>query len=396
MKKILILGASYSLLPLIRAAKRLGYRTAVASIPGDYPGFSAADESCYADITKPGQVLEAAMSLGAEGIALCSMDVGLRSQGYVNSRLSLRGPSWETVQKCTDKYEMKKAFQRAGVHTSAFWKIYNEEDLERAVGQLRFPLIIKAVDQMGSRGIFKCETREEVFSYYKETQKATHKEYCILEEFLEGSMFGVEAMVENGSPVYILPIGNDLHKGNPPFPVGHYVPWEREAELREKIHEEVRKVILALGADNCPMDFDMMLKDEEIYVIEATVRAGATALAELVGIHYGIDYYEAIVKLAMGEPVRDLFLRTPDMRTPNITRILESQKEGTVESFTAEFPEDENVVDFSFNIHPGDRVVRMKNGRDRIGQVIIKGKDLLECRTKLERLQKGIHLEVRP
>ncbi|MDO5337390.1 MAG: ATP-grasp domain-containing protein [Eubacteriales bacterium] len=396
MKKILILGASYSLLPLIRAAKRLGYRTAAASIPGDYPGFAAADESCYADITDPEQVLKAAASVGADGIALCSMDIGLRSQGYVNSRLSLRGPSWETVQKCTDKYEMKKAFQCAGVHTSAFEKIYNEKDLERACARLRFPLIIKAVDQMGSRGVFKCETREEVFSYYKETQKATHKEYCILEEFLEGTMFGVEAMVENKKPVYILPVGNDLHRGNPPFPVGHYVPWEKEAELKEKIHAEVYKVMDALGADNCPMDFDMMLKDGEIYVIEATVRAGATALAELVGIHYGIDYYEAIVKLAMGEPVRELFVREPWQRTANITRILEAQKEGTVAYFTADFPDDENVVELSFNIHPGDRVRRMKNGRDRIGQVIIKGQNVLECRERLEKLQKEIHVEVKP
>lgn len=63
MKKIMILGASYSLIPLIHAAQRLGCYTIAASIPGNYPGFTVADESCYCDITKPEEVLQAAERL---------------------------------------------------------------------------------------------------------------------------------------------------------------------------------------------------------------------------------------------------------------------------------------------------------------------------------------------
>ena len=53
MKKLMILGAAASQVPLISAAKRLGYETIVTSIPGDYPGFTYADVCCYADISKP-------------------------------------------------------------------------------------------------------------------------------------------------------------------------------------------------------------------------------------------------------------------------------------------------------------------------------------------------------
>ena len=57
MKKLMILGAAASQVPLISAAKRLGYETIVTSIPGDYPGFTYADVCCYADISKPEEVL---------------------------------------------------------------------------------------------------------------------------------------------------------------------------------------------------------------------------------------------------------------------------------------------------------------------------------------------------
>ena len=59
MKKLMILGASYSQLPLYEAEERLSIKTIAASTPGDWPGFQAADESTYTDISDPGAVMEA-------------------------------------------------------------------------------------------------------------------------------------------------------------------------------------------------------------------------------------------------------------------------------------------------------------------------------------------------
>ena len=59
MKKLMILGASYSQLPLYEAARKLGAATVAASTPGDWPGFAVADESVYADITNPEAILKA-------------------------------------------------------------------------------------------------------------------------------------------------------------------------------------------------------------------------------------------------------------------------------------------------------------------------------------------------
>ena len=47
MKKILILGAGIYQVPLIKKAKEMGLYTIVASIPGNYPGFSYADKVVY-------------------------------------------------------------------------------------------------------------------------------------------------------------------------------------------------------------------------------------------------------------------------------------------------------------------------------------------------------------
>ena len=75
-KKIMILGASYSQIPLMRAARRLGFTVIAASIPGNYLGFGEADEIAYVDITDPEAVYEAAREREISGIATCCMDVG--------------------------------------------------------------------------------------------------------------------------------------------------------------------------------------------------------------------------------------------------------------------------------------------------------------------------------
>ena len=84
MKKLMILGASYSKLPLYEAAERLGIKTIAASTPGDWPGFQAADESTYTDISDPGAVMEAARKFQADGITTCCLDTGAVSYTHLD------------------------------------------------------------------------------------------------------------------------------------------------------------------------------------------------------------------------------------------------------------------------------------------------------------------------
>ena len=49
--KILILGAGIYQVPLIKKAKEMGHFVMVASIRGNYPGFTFADKCVYLDTT---------------------------------------------------------------------------------------------------------------------------------------------------------------------------------------------------------------------------------------------------------------------------------------------------------------------------------------------------------
>ena len=129
MKKLMILGASYTQIPLYEAAKRLGVRTIAASIPGEYPGFGIADETAFADIADPEAVIKAAGEHGADGIATCGLDLGMRAIGAACEALGLPGPCRQAAEKASNKYKMKRALEAAGVQTARFFLVHGEEEL---------------------------------------------------------------------------------------------------------------------------------------------------------------------------------------------------------------------------------------------------------------------------
>lgn len=278
MKKLMILGASYSQLPLYKMAKKLGIATVAVSTPGEWPGFDIADECSYTDISDPEAVLKSAREHNIDGITTCCLDAGIRSIGYVCEHMGLKGLSAQAGFLCSDKYYMKESFVKGGVRCAKHICIHSREELEAAFDQLEFPVILKAVDQMGSRGLFRCETREEAYAHYPDTMAATRRDYCLVEEFIQGQMLGCEAMISNGKFLFCLPNNIENYQSYVPTPIGHSVPYEKMDTLGREVEHQLELAVQALGMDNCPVNCDMMEKDGKIYVIEITGRAGGNCL----------------------------------------------------------------------------------------------------------------------
>lgn len=392
MKKLMILGAGYTQIPLIRAAKRLGCRAAVVSIPGEYPGFSEADDVIHADLNDPDAVVEKARKYQPDGVATCGLDLAMRSLGAVSEALGLAGPSQRAAERAGNKLKMKEALTGAGVSTAAWVCVHDKEELEKALDTLHFPVIVKAVDLMGSRGIFRSDTKEEALENYGRTMEATGKDYCLVEEFIEGTLFGVEGMIAGGEIQFLLPNNTEAFYGSTPSPIGHSVPFDCLDTLGEQAAEQVEKAIRALELDNCPVNCDFIYKDGSVYVVELTGRSGATGLAEMVSTWYGIDYYEIIVRLALGEEVSGDFQKKE--RTPNLSRTLYSNRSGKLVRLENRNLPAADILEISFNVEPGEMIHAYTNGRDRIGQVMLKGRSLPEIRKRLEEVLSGIYLEL--
>lgn len=381
MKKIMILGAGIYQVPLIKTAKRMGLYTIVVSIPGNYPGFAMADKVYYENTVDDEKILEIAREEQIDGIVTTGTDVCVITIGKVCDALGLSGLSYEAAQIAVDKMLMKSRYEEYGVRTARFRKVFfSDTDILASIEGLNFPLIFKSVDSSGSRGIIRVDSYEEFDSAIAYVKENTRKDYFLIEEFIEGEEFGAQAFVYNGKVEFILPHGDYVFHGDTGVPIGHFAPYNLDEQIIEDAKKQLTGAVKAMGLDNCAINADFILKGNLTYVLELGGRCGATCLAELVAIYYGFDYYEKILKTALGEDPAFVFRHTP---MPNASHLLMSDKDGVIESQIDRNEPNDNIYEVQFDYNPGDPVHKFHVGPHRIGHIITKGATLEEAQNLL-------------
>lgn len=391
MKKLMIMGAGIYQVPLIKAAREMGIHTIAVSIPGKYPGFSYADEVLHINTTDSEAVLRAAREKHIDGICTAGTDVAVMTIGKVNDALSLSGISFEAALLATDKVLMKQCYEKAGVRTARYRKVYFNEDVNEKIKELEYPLIFKIVDSSGSRGIMRVDRPDQIQEAIANAQAYTRKDYYIVEEFIIGREFGAQAFVMDGKVQFILPHGDYIFLGSTGVPAGHFAPYELPEESVKDCFDTCEKAIHAMKLDNCAVNCDFIMRDGKTYVLELGGRSGATCLAELVSIYYGYDYYKKIIQVALGE--RPDFPK--DHAVPNASKLLMSDRDGEIACLANRNPRnDPDIVQVMFDYTVGDQVKKFHVGPNRIGHVITKGRTLGEATGALDRALKNIEIDV--
>ena len=388
----MILGAGIYQVPLIKTAKRMGLYTIAVSIPGNYPGFALADKVYYEDTVDEDMMLKIAREEQIDGIVTTGTDVCVQSIGNVCDAMSLCGISRDAAIIANNKMLMKKKYEEYGVRTARFRQVsFDDPDIRKTIEGLEFPLIFKSVDSSGSRGIIRVDSYDTFDSSMAYVKENTRKDYFLIEEFVEGEEFGAQAFVYQGEVSFILPHGDYVFHGDTGVPIGHFAPYQLSEDVIEDAKLQLRGAVKAMGLDNCAINADFILKDGKTYVLELGGRCGATCLAELVSIYYGFDYYEKILKVALGEdPEFDLTSHA----VPNASHLLMSDKDGKIISETDHNDPDDRIYEVQFDYQPGDEVHAFRVGPHRIGHIITRGSTLEEAQDVLFKAMDQVEIVV--
>ena len=150
------------------------------------------------------------------------------------------------------------------------------------------------------------------------------------------------------------------------------VPYKKQNELGREVEDQVKLAIRAAGLDNCPVNCDLIEKNGKIYVIEITGRAGEPACRRWSALTMeSMIMKQSFVWLSVW-----MCRRCSDKisGTANLSRTCFRIKDGIVKAIHNANKPAADIVDLSFNIVPGDEVHHYTNGRDRLGQVILRRK----------------------
>lgn len=365
----MILGAGTYQVPLIQTAKRLGLYTIVVSIPGNYRGFYYADKIYELDTRDREGILRAAKKEQIDGICTSGTDVAVSTIGYVCEQMGLTGIPLNAAETLTDKALMKEAFLKGNVCVAKGRRAYSFADAKEIAEELGYPVVVKRVDSSGSRGITVVKKPSRLQEAYIFASEKSSKEYVLVEEFLNGIEIGVDGFVQNGELVFLAPHGKFVYHGKTTtIPMGHEFPYHCSDTLREEIHRQMQAAVTATGADQCSVNADVFVDGENVYIIEMGGRTGATCIPELISIYYGFDFYEKMIRNALGEKVEfqtegNNACKAKLLVSPVSGKITDIDEEG-IEKLKREGAQ----IELDFPV--GGKVYAMSDGTDRIGHVI--------------------------
>ncbi len=370
--RVLILGGGTMQLPAIRGALSRGWTVSVADGNPKAPGADLCRHFLPVDLRNVEEMIDAARGLmqkeGLDGVFTAGTDFSY-TVARVAKALGLPGIDPEVARAASDKVLMREVFEQKGISAPRFVQITPEEDYGGRVSKLSFPLVVKPVDNMGARGVRKVESCNELEAALSEAFVNSRSGRAIVEEFVDGPEFSIDALVEKGD-VIISGFADRIIRFAPFFvELGHTLPSEAEPSLRRQVEETFIEAVHALGIDNGAAKGDVKWDGRKAVVGEVAARlSGGYMSGWTFPYATGVDLTGAALNIAVGLPAGSLEAKKEMV---SAERAIVSIP-GTVERLEGveEAKAIEGVEELFLRAAPGDEVRFPYNNVEKCGNVI--------------------------
>ncbi len=378
MKKIVIIGANSFQNPLILKAKEMGFETHVFAWQDGSVGEQTADFFYPVSIVEREVILEHCREIKPDAVTSIGSDLAMLTVNYIAEKLGLPGNSMACTLVSTNKYEMRKAFEKACVPVPHFREADLDTSAEEFLG-FSLPVIVKPTDRSGSRGITKLENWEAFAEAVKLSVENSFEKKAIVEEYLEGEEYSCECISYKGSH-YFLALTKKYTTGHPHFiETGHLEPAGCTLEQMEVIKKEVFRALDALGVENGASHTEFMLDgNNQVRIIEIGARMGGDCIgSDLVPLSTGYDYVRMVIDVACGK--KPEFVQAGKKGAACIRFVFTHQDLEHLKYLKKELPEHIHFISEMEPIQEG----RVKDSSTRFGYYILTFESLEEAKEYL-------------
>ena len=365
MKKILIIGASYLQLPLIKKAKDIGLETHVFAWEEGAVGKKISDFFYPISIIEKERILEVAKSISPDGVISIASDLAIATVNYLSNKLGLIGNTMETTRQTTNKYIMRKKLMSGGFPCPEFVLCHEGTYIEP--NDFQYPVIVKPTDRSGSRGITKVLQQDKLTKAIERAKKESFNSEVLIEEFIKGNEISVE-MISCKGKHFPLAITDKITSGDPYFvEFEHHQPSAIGDKCSEEILSMVTSALDCLGVENGASHSELLLtSDGRNVFVEIGARMGGDCIgSDLVELSTGYDFVKGVIEIAL-----DTFTGVKKKQS-NYSGIYfiknNSGKVIEVEDKTCKYSQ---IIRKEINVKLGDKLNPIMESGDRLGYYI--------------------------
>lgn len=399
LKKILLLGGSRYLLPVIKSAHELGLYVITCDYLPDNIAHKYSDEYVNVSIIDKDAVLEAAKKLEIDGIMSFATDPGVVTAAYVAEKLGLPyGGSYESVSILQDKGRFRRFLTE---HNFNVPHAKSYEKLDDALCDTEFftwPVIVKPVDSAGSKGVTRVDDKNELRKAIEYALDFSHCDQFIIEDFIEkkGCSSDTDSFSIDGKLVATTFSSQrfDLEADNPYAPMAYSWPATFSKENEEELASEIQRLLTLLNMKSSIYNIETREgTDGKAYIMEVSPRGGGNRLAEMIRYASGVDMIKAAVQAAVGLPIDNV--EQPKYDGCWAEYVLHSKVDGKFKELWID-PDfaTNNVVEVDLWVNQGDEIHSFTAANFAIGTVVMKFASQQELESKLNAMEKVIKVIV--
>ncbi|MGG2017550.1 ATP-grasp domain-containing protein [Bacillus sp. S10(2024)] len=304
----------------------------------------------------------------------------LINAGLIREKLNIKGQTVESAIAFRDKVVMKDYLSKK-LNVPPYRRLHSVKDLYEFIEQYSYPVIIKPIDQGASRGIYVLYNNEDL----KDFSKISWETNWEVEKFVEGEMYHIDALVEDGN-IVTLSVSKYLNgclafQDNQNLGSYQLHPNELMFDRLRELFKEVLENLPHPPVSVYHLEVFHTNKDE-FFVCEIASRIGGGLISNLVLETYGIDlgvyWFRSICNLPNNEGEKEYidtvkgFMYIPP-------------RYGTLKSVPkdVDFP---FVTSYKVVAKPLQKYDKASRSIDRICEVVIEGTDSKDLENKLIQL----------
>lgn len=299
MKKVLaVIGAGEGAYPILLRAQTLDYVTTLAFGQEGSLAKDLADIFIVADVYDYDFVIAKCKEYGVSGV-IGTSESTTEAAAVLANKLDLPGNDVTNGFGARNKTVMRERVKNVKSVKQPWFKVYSPED------KYEYPIIVKAPDSCGKRGISIARNDEDLRSAITYSKEYSDCGDVLVEQYLEGGKeYSIECLA--GCGLYEVIQYTEKESSGPPHFVenGHHQPADLSEEIKSRIQVAAKDILKAIGI-NCGLaHLELKIIGNDIYFIEVGARGGGDHIADTLTVRStDFDYFKAAIDCCLGQYV---------------------------------------------------------------------------------------------
>lgn len=375
MKKLLLLGGSRYLLPVIESAHKLGLYVITCDYLPDNIAHKYSDEYHNVSIIDKEAVLSLAKELKIDGIMSFACDPGVVTAAYVAEKMGLPAAgSFESVSILQNKAKFRAFLEKNGFNVPRSRGFKNVKDAIAEIEYFKFPIIVKPTDSAGSKGVTRVDDVSQLAESVEYALKFSASKEVIIEEFIEkkGCSSDTDSFSVDGELKFVSFSSQrfDVKSENPYTPSAYSWPSTFSNQSEKELRDELQRLLKLLDMKTSIYNIETREGlDGKAYIMEVSPRGGGNRLAEMLRYATGVDLIECAVKAAVGDKIENLGQQDYNGCWAEV--ILHSDKPGIYQGLYIKPEIPAKIIEKDLWVEKGTKIGGFSGANEAIGTLVL-------------------------